>query len=37
MFKNIARKAGYDSKKIHIHNARYFIPHNLIEVCNKLE
>ena len=37
MFKNIAKKAGYDGKEIHIHSARHSVAHNLMEAGNKLE
>jgi integrase len=37
LFKNIAKKAGYEGEEIHIHSARHSVAHNLMEAGNKLE
>jgi integrase len=37
LFKNIAKKAGYTGREIHIHSARHSVAHNLVESGNSLD
>lgn len=37
LFKDIAQRAGYTGKEIHIHSARHSVAHNLLEAGNSLD
>jgi integrase len=37
LFKEIAKRAGYEGSEIHIHSARHSVAHNLLEAGNSME